>query len=90
MTGINFLGAELAAKRLGLFRALRWIPYTRLTSLFIIQRGANTDLTRRCNSTTPGHAEPEHRHKIRRISPKGRASACCSRLARATRKCKHR
>jgi hypothetical protein len=66
MTGINFLGAELAAKRLGLFRALRWIPYTRLTSLFIIQRGANTDLTRRCNSTTPGHAEPEHRHKTRR------------------------
>jgi hypothetical protein len=50
MTGINFLGAELAARRLGLFRALRWIPHTRLTSLFIIQRGANTDLTRRCNS----------------------------------------
>jgi hypothetical protein len=39
MTGINFLGAELAARRLGLFRALRWIPHTRLTSLFIIQRG---------------------------------------------------
>jgi hypothetical protein len=50
MTGINFLGAELAARRLGLFRALRWIPHTRLTSLFIIQRGANTDLMRRCNS----------------------------------------